>query len=220
MSTNQILTCYSDDNFGSLLHEHELVSAFESQVQHQSQGVLAQPMELVDFRKPLMQWRNTRVMNRYVGKKLDERLATYSTRKHSKATIDLAIETYFVEKGINVNTTSKGALAVAKLDPEFRRIAIDQVKVFIFAGHDTTSGTISYALYKLGQMPSKMAAVRAELDRVFGPDADVAQSIKKDPYIINKLDYLTAVIRETLRLFAPANGMRRGQEKSVRARTP
>jgi len=173
---------------------------------------LDNPSELIDIRKPIIQWYNSRTMNRYIGQKLDERLATYSSRKKSKATIDLAIEAYFHDKGVTLDGQSKGALAAGKVDPDFRRIAIDQVKIFIFAGHDTTSGTISYALYKLGQMPSKIAAVRKELDMVFGQNADIAQCIKDDPYTVNKLDYITAVIRETLRIFPPANSFRRGAD--------
>lgn len=165
-------------------------------------------MQPIDIRRPIMQWRNSRVMNRYLGRKVDERSATRSDRKNSKATIDLAIEAFYKEKGISLEKSKR-----SKLDPEFRRIAIDQIKIFIFAGHDTTSGTISYALYKLGQFPSKCAMVRKEIDMVFGENADIAQCIKDDPYSVNKLEYITAVIRETLRIFPPANSLRRGTDR-------
>ncbi|GAB7343421.1 hypothetical protein MBLNU457_1451t2 [Dothideomycetes sp. NU457] len=187
-----------------------LVTAFESQVQLFPKGVLNDPIEPIDIRRPIKQWLNSRVMDRYLGQKLDERSATRSDRKNSKATIDLAIDSFYKDKGISLEDSKK-----TKLDPEFRRIAIDQIKIFIFAGHDTTSGTISYALYKLGQFPAKSAMVREEIDTVFGKNADIAQSIKDDPYSINKLEYITAVIRETLRLFPPANSFRRGTETTI-----
>jgi len=207
-TVSDILRTASDDNFGSLLKKHELVSAFESQVQWFPRGVLNDPMQPIDIRRPIMQWFNSRVMNRYLGQKVDERSATRSDRKSSKATIDLAIEAFYKDKGISLEKSK-----TTKLDPGFRQIIIDQVKIFIFAGHDTTSGTISYALYKLGQFPSKSALVRKEIDMLFGEDADIAQCIKDDPYSVNKLEYITAVIRETLRLFPPANSFRRGTEK-------
>lgn len=52
-----------------------------------------------------------------------------------------------------------------------------------------------------------MAKVRAELDEVLGSDSSVGQeAIARRPELLNRLIYLTAVIKETLRLFGPVNG--------------
>jgi cytochrome P450 len=56
-----------------------------------------------------------------------------------------------------------------------------------------------------------LAKVRAEHDDVFGGNVDsAAHVLKEHPQHINKLTYTTAVIKETLRLFPPASGMRGG----------
>ena len=50
-----------------------------------------------------------------------------------------------------------------------------------------------------------------EYDDVFGPDINqTAARIKKDSYLINKLPYTVAIIKETLRLWPPASSVRKG----------
>ena len=41
-----------------------------------------------------------------------------------------------------------------------------QIVTFLIAGHETTSGLLSFALYLLLQNPEVMAKARAEVDRV------------------------------------------------------
>lgn len=87
--------------------------------------------------------------------------------------------------------------------------ADDQPKPQLFAGHDTTSGAICYAYYYLAKHPACLAAARRELDAVFGPDpSTVPAQLKKDPHLINKLEYTLAVMREVLRLQPPASTIR------------
>ena len=86
------------------------------------------------------------------------------------------------------------------------------IKVFMFAGHDTTSSTICFAAYELAEHPEAMQKVRHEYDEVFGTDvSETAQKIKDDPYIINRLPYTAAVIKEVLRLWPPASSVRMGE---------
>ena len=55
--------------------------------------------------------------------------------------------------------------------------------------------------------------VRKELDEVFGPDVNsVADQLKNDAYMLNRLDYTMAVTREELRLQPPASTIRVGQK--------
>src|SRR5579863_3632705 len=43
-----------------------------------------------------------------------------------------------------------------------------QINTFLIAGHETTSGLLSYAIYALLKNPDVLAKARAEVDRVFG----------------------------------------------------
>ncbi|TKA82843.1 hypothetical protein B0A55_00995 [Friedmanniomyces simplex] len=189
---------------------NELVDAFMKQVKWQEIGAQFNPIELIDW--PLryvvqgyLNWK----MDRYIGKCIDERFATREGRGKSKAIIDLALEAYLKE----VKGTSGDLSKVKGIDPEFRRAAVNNMKTFIFAGHDTTSSTICYAYYYLGKNPGMLARIRKEHDDVFGTDPSTAGSqIRESGHLLNKLDYTLAVTREVLRMQPPASTIRVGQK--------
>jgi cytochrome P450 len=65
--------------------------------------------------------------------------------------------------------------------------------------------------YFLASNPVVRGKACAELDEVFGPSlSGTAQKIREDPYILNRLTYNMAVMKEALRLFPPANTVRVG----------
>ena len=79
-------------------------------------------------------------------------------------------------------------------------------------GHDTTSSTLAYVFHLLSTHPDVTAKLCAEHDSVFGIDlTQTADLINNNPYILNKLPYTVAVIKETLRLFPAASSLRQGQ---------
>ncbi|GAM85613.1 hypothetical protein ANO11243_036200 [Dothideomycetidae sp. 11243] len=192
-----------DFNFNSQNGEHEMVSAFESAIEWMPLGILYRPSELWDFRRTYYKWRDTRIMNRFIDRQLVERWNTRNQRSKSKYVIDLAFETFLKDKGRAVKD---------ELDPEFRRDAINQFKIFLFAGHDTSSTAICYCLYYFSKRPDVREKARKELDEISGTDADIAQMIRQQPTVLNKLPYLTAIIKEALRMHAPANSLRRGEK--------
>ncbi|KAF7367847.1 Fatty acid hydroxylase [Mycena sanguinolenta] len=71
---------------------------------------------------------------------------------------------------------------------------------FLIAGHETSSGMLTFAVYHLLRTPSALRKVREEIDRVIGDRPANADDL-------SNLPYLTAVMRETLRL-TPTAGKR------------
>ncbi|KAI3332740.1 bifunctional P-450:NADPH-P450 reductase [Ustulina deusta] len=73
---------------------------------------------------------------------------------------------------------------------------IDNLITFLIAGHETTSGTLSFAFYRLLKNPESYQKVQKEVDEVIGKGPIKVEHLSKLPYI-------TAVLRETLRLDSP-----------------
>jgi cytochrome P450 len=86
-----------------------------------------------------------------------------------------------------------------RLDPVNIR---QQVITFIVAGHETTSGALSFALYYLTQNPEVLARAKAEVDALWGT-SDNPEPAYGD---IAKLRYVRAVLDEALRLWPTAPG--------------
>ncbi|EJD54180.1 cytochrome P450 [Auricularia subglabra TFB-10046 SS5] len=76
---------------------------------------------------------------------------------------------------------------------------MEQMITFLVAGHETTSGMLSFFMYEVLKHPEVYAKLRAEIDTVVG-----AERIR--PEHLGKLPYVNAVLREVLRLSSPING--------------
>jgi cytochrome P450 len=88
---------------------------------------------------------------------------------------------------------------------------LQNVKIFMLAGHDTTTATICYALEMLARHPREVAKLRDEHDSAFGKDlGSVTDIIQSSPETLNKLPFTLAVIKECLRLFPLAVTVRQG----------
>lgn len=150
-------------------------------------------------------------MDRYISRELESRFASYQEtvetndikRRKSKTIVDLALDTYLEEQ--------TGTDVVNEMDATFKKFAISQMKIFVLAGHDTTSSTLCYIYYLLSTSPSALERVRAEHTFVFGSNLDQTSSlITSNPYILNQLPYTLAVIKEALRLFPAGSSTRDG----------
>lgn len=67
----------------------------------------------------------------------------------------------------------------------------DNLRTLLFAGHDTTAITLSWALWYVHRNPAILARLRGELDAL-GPDVE--------PEALSRIPYLAAVVDETLRI--------------------
>lgn len=76
----------------------------------------------------------------------------------------------------------------------------NQIITFLIAGHETTSGLLSFALYFLLNHPEVLAKAYEEVDRVLGPDPSVAPTFAQ----ATRLKYVTQILKETLRLWPTA----------------
>lgn len=190
---------------------NEMISALNSQVHWLCFGSEGIPMKLFNPLRPLINWYNTRRMNRYVTREFEEHLyinqnddENDQSRKR-RSVIDLALKSY-----LDQNPSSKTTMA--GVDENFKTFAIAQTKLFIFSGHDTTSSTICYIFHLLSQDPEALGQLRAEHSRVLGSDVSrTASNILHDPYLLNQLPYTVAVIKEALRLFPAASSTRGGE---------
>jgi unspecific monooxygenase len=95
-----------------------------------------------------------------------------------------------------------------RLDPDNIR---QQVITFIVAGHETTSGAVSFALHYLTRNPDVLARAKAEVDALWG-ESDNPEPTYTD---VAKLRYVRAVLDESLRLWPTAPGYLRVARKDT-----
>ena len=80
-----------------------------------------------------------------------------------------------------------------------------QCITFLFAGHETTSGLLSFALYFLLKYPSVAAKAYEEVDRVLGTNTTIPPTYAQ----VHQLQYITQILKESLRLWPTAPGFAR-----------
>ena len=97
-----------------------------------------------------------------------------------------------------------------KLDDKMIR---DECIEFLIAGHETTSGLLSFATYFLIKNPDVLARAQAEVDSVFGTDLTVRPTYAQ----VNRLQYVLQILKESLRLYptAPAISMRAKENTTI-----
>jgi cytochrome P450 len=174
------------------------------------------PRILMHPLRPFVQKYYGRVMDKYIRKELDKRFIELKQEDLegnndaksvlSKSVIAMAISAY-----INENKDSR-LMQKPKLEEFFARYASYQIRLFLFAGNDTTSSSIVYVYHLLSKNPKALALLRQEHDSVFGTDLkQCASLLKEQPALLNACKYTLAVIKETLRLYPPAATMRAGR---------
>ncbi|MCX6044282.1 MAG: cytochrome P450 [Chloroflexi bacterium] len=72
-----------------------------------------------------------------------------------------------------------------------------EIRIFIGAGHETTSNTLSWTLYLLSQHPEVEAKLQAEVDQVLAQRTPTMEDI-------SQLPYMRKVLEESMRLYPAA----------------
>ncbi|KAH7040334.1 cytochrome P450 [Microdochium trichocladiopsis] len=159
--------------------------------------------------------KNAEIMDAYLIPYVQEREAVVkdqtannsASKASEKIIIDLALQSIEKDGESDQLRSQPGGPLMQTL--------LAQLKVFLFAGHDTTASTIAFGFHLLSKNPECLAKLRAEHDSVFGATAADIQStraqIEASPQLLNQLPYTTAVIKETLRIHPPAASWRQGQ---------
>ncbi|KAI1415617.1 cytochrome P450 [Hypoxylon sp. FL1857] len=149
--------------------------------------------------RPLKHWIYNRIIQNELAPYIYNTAQHYEKIEGPKTIVALALKEH-------INETQDYS-ARGNIPPEFIERVVKHIKIFMFAGHDTTATTLAYIYYLLSKHPDKAAKMRSEHDEVLGPDPAAAASlIRADPTLLNKMPYTIAVLRETLRLFPPIGG--------------
>ncbi|KAI1123774.1 cytochrome P450 [Nemania abortiva] len=194
-----------------------LADCLRRQIYWTSFGTIFNPFRRYLSLRPLVQRYNSYRMNAYLDKEIDKRFEELAqsrldqpkgARGSSRSIISLAMDKYLEDVGHNKELSREA----------FKTLAKPQLRMFLYAGHDTTSSTLLYCFLLLSQHPEVLSKLRKEHDEVFGTDLSIencVQIIKNDPSLLNQIPYTLAVIKEVLRIFPPAGSLRDGRPDFV-----
>jgi len=88
----------------------------------------------------------------------------------------------------------RGEAGEAFTDREVR----DQVMTLMFAGHDTSTSTLTFMMHELARHPDVADRLREESDRVLAGEPPTVEQLERE------MPYLDMVLDEVLRLYPPA----------------
>jgi cytochrome P450 len=74
----------------------------------------------------------------------------------------------------------------------------DQLMTLMFAGHDTSTSTLTFMMYELARRPDVIEKLQEEQDRVLGGEQPDIDKLERE------MPYLDMVLDEVLRLYPPA----------------
>lgn len=160
--------------------------------------------KMLSPRRHLSIARNTTAMRGVLLPAVERSLRPDSAKETTVRTIvDLAVKAYVEE--------FHEAAATPPPDAAFVDSALAQLKIFLFAGHDTTATAICWLLYSIAKYPDVAERIRQEHVSVFGKTMHATrEKIRQAPHLLNSLPYTLAVIKETLRIYPGPGGIRSG----------
>lgn len=147
-----------------------------------------------------------------LAKRIDKKNA------HHQAYVDSLIDGIIAERRMKVEDGDSDLLGImlhtphpetgARLDDLNIR---HQILTFLVAGHETTSGALSFALYYLSRDRALMAEAHAEVDAILGSDPDTEPTFEQ----VAKFRYLRRVLDEGLRLWPTAPAFTRSPREET-----
>ncbi|KAH6623878.1 cytochrome P450 [Chaetomium tenue] len=156
---------------------------------------------------PMREWRRYTLSNQ-IDRLLETMIRAKHTQQQQQHTTNGSSKAKKPRDVLSLSLQGSDSLSRALLT-ETR----DQIKTFLFAGHDTTGILLAWLFYEFSRSPHVLQAVRAELDELFGPDAGPAAVRARllapgGEELINRMRYATAVVKEVLRVYPPAGTAR------------
>ncbi|KKY13274.1 putative cytochrome p450 [Diplodia seriata] len=200
-----------DSSFHYQTSDSEFPATLRSLIEWATFGDEINPFKRWNPYRPFISWYYGRRLDRFIHaeleKRFDERRQFLGPEEQKsrkvRSIVSLALDSYVAENPQADSTYS--------LDPTFKTYATAQLRLFLVAGHDTTSSAMTYTYHLLYTHPTFLSRVRAEHDSIFGRNpSSAAALLAQDPSLLNQLPLTLAAIKETLRLFPPAGGIRRG----------
>jgi len=154
----------------------------------------------------MMAWLNPRRIKKYIySRRLDAAIKRCITEKFTDIKAAQSTETK------ETKDWSVLALALRETDdltPYILQSIADQVKTFLFAGHDTTSILLQRLFYALSIHPDCLMKIRNEHDAIFGELDPREVFLGRPDETLKALRYTSACIKEALRLWPPAGSAR------------
>jgi cytochrome P450 len=165
---------------------------------------------VIDFLKPLT-WKAA-----YAALKLPASTPHPGRAKRARAIHDLSdVAARAIARARQNGTEGTAVLGrmVAARDPATGEampdtLIIDNMMIFLLAGHETTANALTWTLYLLAMFPEWQERARAAIGRV-------AASGTIGPKEIEQLDILDEIFQEAMRLYPPAATLMRKTRKPV-----
>ncbi|KAI0203669.1 cytochrome P450 [Astrocystis sublimbata] len=184
LSTETILRVTLDDDSKYQRASHVLPTALNRILSWHS---FWDPRVLVNPLRPFVQ-----EYNEYETKEERNSETEQQKPKTIKSATTLALEAYIDEQ--------QGSNCVSKnvINERFATYAASQIRLFLFAGTDSTASTLVYVFHMLSKHPDWLRKVAA------------ATLLKENPSLLNRYKLTLVVIKETLRVYAPVGTVRSG----------
>uniref|UniRef100_A0A4W4GZQ3 Cytochrome P450 3A n=1 Tax=Electrophorus electricus TaxID=8005 RepID=A0A4W4GZQ3_ELEEL len=129
--------------------------------------------------------------------------------KSERKAVDLKRRVDFIQLMIDSQKSEKDEKDISKGTTFGLNIILSQSMIFIFAGYETTSATLTFFFYNMATNPESMKKLQEEIDQTFPDKAPVEYDA------VMNMDYLDAALNESLRLYPVASRLERVCKKTV-----